>query len=67
MIDKQAQQNAIREADAYTRCAGLPTYSELVKALQLCRKHMYEHTSNTPDGAFDVLCAAIAKIPGAQP
>jgi hypothetical protein len=34
---------------------------ELLEALQLCRQHMYDHASNTTDGAFDKLCAAIAK------
>lgn len=28
-------------------------------ALNLCRPHMYDHASNTPDGAFDALCAAL--------
>lgn len=34
---------------------------DLLEALQLCRWHMYEHASNTPDNAFEKLCAAIAK------
>ena len=33
---------------------------ELLEALQLCRKHMYEHASNTDDGAFEKLCAIIS-------
>lgn len=37
---------------------------EMLEALNLCRKHMYEHASNTPDNAFDKLCAAIAKATG---
>lgn len=37
---------------------------ELLEALELCRYHMYEHASNTKDGAFDKLCAAIAKAKG---
>ena len=37
---------------------------ELIEALELCRSHMYEHASNTQDGAFDKLCSAIAKATG---
>jgi hypothetical protein len=33
------------------------------EALRLCRPHMYEYASNTPDGAFDKLCAVIAPLP----
>lgn len=33
-----------------------------LEAMQACRVHMYENASNTPDGAFDKLCAAIAAI-----
>lgn len=34
---------------------------ELLDAAKLCRPHMYDHASNTPDNAFDKLCAAIIK------
>ena len=34
---------------------------ELLEALQLCRQHMYEHASDTPDNAFEKMCAVIAK------
>jgi hypothetical protein len=34
--------------------------AQLVEALELCRSHMYEHASNTRDGAFDKLCTALA-------
>lgn len=37
---------------------------EMLEALNLCRQHMYEHASNTPDNAFEKLCAAIAKATG---
>ena len=37
---------------------------EMLEALNLCRQHMYEHASNTPDDAFEKLCAAIAKATG---
>ena len=39
----------------------LRNHFDLLAALQLCRQHMYDHASNTTDGAFDKLCAAIAK------
>lgn len=39
---------------------------EMLEALQLCRWHMYEHASNTPDNAFEKLCAAIAKATNPQ-
>lgn len=34
---------------------------EMFEALMLCRSHMHEHASNTPDNAFHKLCAAIDK------
>lgn len=37
---------------------------DMLEALNLCRQHMYEHASNTPDNAFEKLCAAIAKATG---
>ena len=40
---------------------------EMLEALQLCRWHMYEHASNTPDNAFEKLCAAIAKATEGKP
>ena len=39
---------------------------DMLEALQLCRKHMYEYASNTEDNAFDKLCAAIAKATGEE-
>ena len=39
---------------------------DLLEALQLCRQHMYDHASNTTDGAFDKICAAIAKATGGE-
>ena len=39
---------------------------ELLEVLKLCRPHMYEHASNTEDNAFDMLCAAIAKVEGGE-
>jgi hypothetical protein len=41
--------------------------AELLNVLELCRSHMYEHASNTPDGAFDKLCSVLAKVTGEQP
>jgi hypothetical protein len=38
----------------------------LVEALKLCRPHMYAHSSNTPDSAFDQLCAALALVKEAK-
>lgn len=37
---------------------------EMLRALELARKHLYDHASNTEDRAFDLVCAAIEK---AQP
>ena len=37
---------------------------EMLEVLQLCRQHMYDHASNTPDNAFEKLCAVIAKATG---
>jgi hypothetical protein len=37
---------------------------DMLESLKLCRQYMYEHASNTPDNAFDKLCAAIAKATG---
>jgi hypothetical protein len=48
------------EANARLICAA----PELLEALKLCRPHMYDHASNTPDEAFNKLCAAIAKAEG---
>lgn len=39
---------------------------ELLEVLKLCRQHMYDHASNTPDEAFNKMCAAIAKAEGKQ-
>jgi hypothetical protein len=37
---------------------------ELLEAAKLCRPYIYDYASNTFDGAFDKLCAAIAKATG---
>ncbi len=34
---------------------------DMLAALKLCRQHMYDHASNTPDRAFELLVAAIEK------
>lgn len=34
---------------------------ELLEALKLCRKNMYEHASNTEDGAFEKMCELLDK------
>jgi hypothetical protein len=52
--------NEREDADAILIAAA----PDLLEALQLCREHMYNHASNTPDNAFDKLCAAIAKATG---
>ncbi len=32
---------------------------QALKAMSLCRQHMYDHASNTQDCAFDLLCDAV--------
>lgn len=53
-------------AEARANARLIAAAPEMLEALQLCRWHMYEHASNTPDNAFEKLCAAIAKVTGGK-
>lgn len=61
----RSDQAQLAEARANARL--IAAAPDLLEALQLCRQHMYNQASNTPDNAFEKLCAAIAKATETRP
>jgi hypothetical protein len=58
------QQNAIAEADRYAKCADLPTYSDLAKALKdLHSTRYHSHGSDERVAAQNKAMSLLARIP----